>query len=235
MASSHRALAFAAALVLAACAGPDAPGQLTMSFPPAAMEPDAAWEHLADLPWPQDGQHTYKSYDDARRIFWRKMYPNGGTELYCGVDFDGRAQNAGRPGDVRRTHLPRRRDRRERARLHRPHLCRPRVQRAMADLHNLWPALGRVNSSRSRLRYGVIAGEDRPPLHRILPRLRTHRGRKGHRRAARRRERRYRALARLHALCLRPGRSKTRSATRDLCSAGCKPIRRTRKKCAVTP
>ena len=35
----------------------------------------------------------------------------------------------------------------------------PRVQHAMADLQNLWPALGRVNSSRSRLRFGEIDGE----------------------------------------------------------------------------
>jgi deoxyribonuclease-1 len=159
MAFSHRALALSAALALAACAGPERPD--TLSFLPThTMEPDAAWEHLANLPWPQNGQHTYKTYDEARRIFWRKLYPHGGTELYCGVDFDAAHQTPDNlamsvehtfPADAIAETEPGCTDRSCPA---------PRVQRAMADLNNLWPALGRVNSSRSRLRYGVISGED---------------------------------------------------------------------------
>jgi deoxyribonuclease I len=159
MALFRRAAALAALLLLVACAAPERPQSLSV-LPAAAMEPDAAWEHLASLPWPQDGQTTFKSYDEARRIFWRKMYSQGGTELYCGVEFDGARRTVLDlamsiehvfPADAIAETEPGCTDRSCPA---------PRVQRAMADLQNLWPALGRVNSSRSRLRYGVISGEE---------------------------------------------------------------------------
>ena len=115
------------------------------------------WEQLAGLPWPQGGQRKYQSYDEARRIFWKQLYPEGGTELYCGIDFDGARQISlvgesmsvehvwpadaiaeTEPGCTNRS------------------CTAGRVQRAMADLQNLWPALQKVNSSRSRLRYGTL-------------------------------------------------------------------------------
>ena len=116
---------------------------------PAAVGGTASWDALADLPWPQGGQTAFKTYDDARPVFWRKLYPQGGTELYCGVAFDGRHRTAERlamsvehvfPADAIAETEPGCKDR---------SCAAPRVQRAMADLQNLWPALGRVNSSRS--------------------------------------------------------------------------------------
>jgi deoxyribonuclease I len=148
-------------VLLSACAvsRPETPMRASMSFLPKQMEPAAVWDQLAGLPWPQDGQRTYNSYDDARRIFWRKLYPRGGTEFYCGVEFDAARKTPidqsmsvehvfpadaiaeSEPGCTNRD------------------CAAPKAQRAMADLNNLWPALARVNSSRSRLRFGVISGE----------------------------------------------------------------------------
>lgn len=146
--------------MLAACGSVDRPRPTAM---PSVLPSGTAaeqWERLAGLPWPQGGQRTFQTYDEARRIFWRKLYPTGGTELYCGVTFDGARQNEvaqalsvehtfpadaiaeSEPGCTNRT------------------CSATRVQRAMADLQNLWPALQRVNSSRSRLRYGIIDGEN---------------------------------------------------------------------------
>ena len=146
-------------LVLAACAGPEKP--LAKFAPPVApASAEAEWSTLAELPWPQGGQRTYQTYDETRRVFWKKLYPQGGTELYCGVGFDG-ARSASvsealsiehafpadaiaetEPGCTNRS------------------CSATRVQRAMADMQNLWPAFQRVNASRSRLRYGVVAEDN---------------------------------------------------------------------------
>jgi len=160
VAFSYRTFVLLAALALVACGGPDK-AMVATSMPPApaAVGGTASWDALADLPWPQGGQTTFKTYDDARPVFWRKLYPQGGTELYCGVAFD-RRHKAGKlamsvehvfPADAIAETEPTCKDR---------SCAAPRVQRAMADLQNLWPALGRVNSSRSNLRYGEIPGED---------------------------------------------------------------------------
>jgi len=152
----------ALAAVLAACGGPEKVFPTTM--PPAATtgagSPAERWENMADLPWPQGGQTTYKTYEDSRRIFWKQMYPKGGTELYCAVTFDGARKNPLNqslsvehvfPADAIAENEP--------GCTNRP-CAVPKAQRAMADLQNLWPAFQRVNSSRSNLRYGEIPGED---------------------------------------------------------------------------
>jgi len=149
-----------ASLTLAACAG--SPERPAMAGATAGItwSPATEWDRLADLPWPQEGQRTFQNYDEARRIFWKKLYPNGGTELYCGVRFDGARKDAvnealsvehAYPADSIAETEPTCTDR----------TCSvTRVARAMADLQNLWPAFQRVNSSRSKLRYGEVAGED---------------------------------------------------------------------------
>jgi deoxyribonuclease-1 len=147
-------------VLVAACAGPEKP--FAKYMPPVALPPASeaeAWARLADLPWPQGGQRKYQAYDEARRVFWRKLYPQGGVELYCGVPFDAARKNDFEqalsiehafPADAIAETEPGCTDR----------TCSAtRVQRAMADLQNLWPAFARVNSSRSRLRYGEIKGE----------------------------------------------------------------------------
>lgn len=142
---------------LGACAGPEKPVATMM---PGSMGATATnWDRLAELPWPQGGQRTYQSYDEARRIFWRKLYPDGGAELYCGVGFDGtKRNNANQPLSIEHTFPADAIAETEPGCTDRT-CSATRVQRAMADLQNLWPAVQRVNSSRSRLRYGVIEGE----------------------------------------------------------------------------
>lgn len=131
------------------------------------------WDQIAELPWPQDGQRTYATYEDARRIFWKKLYPDGGTELYCGISFDADRVSAvpgeklsvehvfpadaiaeTEPGCTNRT-------------------CQVgRVQRAMADLQNLWPALQKVNSSRGRVRFGMLPQTVKPRFPEFCPSFR---------------------------------------------------------------
>jgi hypothetical protein len=139
MAFNFRTFACVAfALLLAACQTSNESNFLPRDLAPAfATTDEQAWERLAELPWPQGGQRTYQSYDEARRVFWKKLYPDGGR-LYCGVAFDGQRRDAvnealswstpirgfdaeTEPGCTNRT-------------------CSvTRVQRAMADMQNLGP------------------------------------------------------------------------------------------------
>jgi deoxyribonuclease-1 len=175
------ALAVAAFLLSACTASLNEPRLPSASAQPAdtGLEPTQAsnWDRLAELPWPQGGQQTYKSYDDSRRIFWSKLYPEGGTELYCGVGFDAarRATVPGQklsvehafPADAIAETAPGCTDR----------TCKEgRVQRAMADLQNLWPALQSVNSSRGRTRFGVLPATTKPRFPDVCPAFRRDAG-----------------------------------------------------------
>ena len=170
-------LVVAAAAGLSACAETASESRISVAsamapWPTGANQQSADWEKLSELPWPQGGQHKYQTYDEARRIFWKKLYPAGGTELYCGVNFDADrvatvdeklsvehvfpadAIAETEPGCTNRT------------------CSATRVQRAMADLQNLWPALQKVNSSRSKLRYGVLPVSVKPRFPEICPSFR---------------------------------------------------------------
>ena len=150
------------ALLLAGCASqmadtrpqPSGGGAHQAGMLPAQR---TGWDKLAELPWPQDGQVTYPTYEDARRIFWKKLYPQGGTELYCGVSFDAdrRAAVPGQTLSVEHAFPADAIAETEPGCTNRS--CKAvRVQRAMADLQNLWPALQKVNSSRGRMRFGNL-------------------------------------------------------------------------------
>lgn len=146
-------LVFLAAVALSACA--ETPRAVRVS-PVSVSYHHLSWERLAELPWPQGGQRTYQTYDEARRIFWRKLYPAGGTELYCGVSFDGgRAEAVNEKMSVEHV-FPADSIAETEPGCSNRSCSATRVQRAMADLQNLWPALQRVNSSRSKLRFGVL-------------------------------------------------------------------------------
>jgi deoxyribonuclease-1 len=99
------------------------------------------------------GQTVIRNYATAQRdFFWSQLYPNTGRDLYCNVRFF--------PGvrltvehvyaaDWIATH----------------HGCAnrndcpiPAYGFAEADLHNLWPAIGAVNSSRGDKLFGEIPG-----------------------------------------------------------------------------
>ena len=101
------------------------------------------------------GQTVIANYEEARDdFFWPQLYADGGETLYCGVTFDSgsglsvehvyaaqwMAEAAGCPNrnecDVELFH------------------------HAAADLHNLWPAMRSINSSRGDQLFGEILGED---------------------------------------------------------------------------
>ncbi|MCB1744506.1 MAG: endonuclease [Gammaproteobacteria bacterium] len=91
-------------------------------------------------------------------VFWRNLYPHGGRTLYCGQRFEpfddqvnvehvfpmAWVGNALRCGD------------RDACRL-----SSERFNRIESDMHNLWPALKRINRARGALRFGEIEGEER--------------------------------------------------------------------------
>jgi deoxyribonuclease-1 len=99
-----------------------------------------------------------RDYEEARSIFWRDLYAEGGETLYCGVGF-GSGYNDG---------------------LNVEHVfpmswvtgalgcgtrkqCRNRSElfnRIEADLHNLYPSRQDVNAERSSYRFAELAGED---------------------------------------------------------------------------
>ena len=99
------------------------------------------------------GQTAIANYATAQRtFFWAQLYPNGGRELYCNVRFV-----AGQRLTVEHVYAA------DWIATH--HGCRnrnecliPAYGFAEADLHNLWPAIGAINSSRGDKRFGEIPG-----------------------------------------------------------------------------
>lgn len=124
-----------------------------------ATKPELDWDHIAALPWPKDGQFTYKSYDEAKRVYWRKLYPTGGIDLYCAAKFDA-SRNVGATEKMSIEHaFPADSIAEAHNGCTNRDCSATEVQRAEGDMNNLWPAIQRVNSSRGKLRYGEISGE----------------------------------------------------------------------------
>ena len=101
------------------------------------------------------GQTVIPNYDTARRdFFWTQLYSNGGRDLYCNVRFTpGQSLTVEHifAADWIATH----------------HGCPNRDECpiaaygfAEADLHNLWPAIGAINSSRGDKLFGEIPGNE---------------------------------------------------------------------------
>jgi deoxyribonuclease-1 len=104
------------------------------------------------------GQTTIPNYATAQRnFFWTKLYPTGGRDLYCNVQFlSGHRLTVEHvyAADWIATH----------------HGCKnrnkcpiPAYGFAEADLHNLWPAIGAINSSRGDKLFGEFPG-NKPTL-----------------------------------------------------------------------
>jgi deoxyribonuclease I len=101
------------------------------------------------------GQHVIPDYAAAQRDwFWTKLYVNGGRELYCNVVFL-RGQR------VTVEHVYAADWIADRFGCNNRNCSHATYKRAEADLHNLWPALGAINSSRGNKRFGEIPGEKR--------------------------------------------------------------------------
>jgi len=103
------------------------------------------------------GQTRIKDYEEARSLFWRKLYNHGGQTLYCERRF-GAGYNPGInvehvfPMSWVTNHL----------KCGRRKQCRETSEefnRVEADLHNLYPSRSDVNDARGAMRFGEIPGE----------------------------------------------------------------------------
>lgn len=109
-------------------------------------------------------QTVIDDYEDARDDhFWPELYEDAGQTIYCNIEFDGRegmtvehvyaaqwmAEAVGCPN--------------------RQNCDSTLFHHAEADLHNLWPANGRINSSRGDKLFSEIPGEDQRRFEDICP------------------------------------------------------------------
>lgn len=98
-------------------------------------------------------------YETARKVFWKKLYNEGGKTLYCGKKLKS-TYNKG----VNIEHVfpaswiayTLRCGKRKQCRLN-----SPQFNLIEADLHNLYPARSDINKARSNYRFAIIPGEQR--------------------------------------------------------------------------
>jgi len=105
------------------------------------------------------GQTGIEDYEQARKLFWRHLYDDGGETLYCGKRL-GSGYNAG----VNIEHVFPMAWVTNALRCGRRKECREtsdRFNQIEADLHNLFPARTDVNDARGAMRFGIIPGEKR--------------------------------------------------------------------------
>lgn len=108
-------------------------------------------------------QTVFAGYAVVRdTVFWSLFYVLGGATLYCEIPFDRDGNLAPALAGERLTieHVYPQQWIAEHFGCARAAGCTdPRFRAAAADLHNLWPALGRINASRGQRRFGEIEGE----------------------------------------------------------------------------
>lgn len=112
------------------------------------MESDAA-----------SGQTGIEDYEEARMLFWKRLYNEGGRTLYCDELF-GTGYNPGINVEhvfpmawvTNALNCGHRKQCRESS---------ERFNQVEADLHNLYPARSEVNDARGAMRFGEITGERR--------------------------------------------------------------------------
>lgn len=124
-------------------------------------------------------QSQIDGYNTARdQYFWNRLYPMGGVTVYCSHVFPSEQVRRASGG-------PRVSDAGERLSVEHAYpadwmaeangcpnrnQCDVSAYRfAEADLHNLWPALGRINSSRSDLPLNELPGEAERRFETICP------------------------------------------------------------------
>jgi deoxyribonuclease-1 len=105
------------------------------------------------------GGQRLNDYETARSVFWKELYPDGGTTLYCRKLF-GPGYNRG----INIEHVFPASWIAYDLRCGKRYQCREnsRVFNQMeADLHNLYPARSDVNKARNNYRFADIPGEKR--------------------------------------------------------------------------
>ena len=114
---------------------------------------------LLPLTLPAVEQYAFKDYEQARPVFWRQVYPDGGRTLYCNRPFKG-----GRHRSVNVEHVLPMGWAMKAEGCRKREQCRvssPRFNRMEADLHNMYPALRRINKARGSFPFAMIPGEER--------------------------------------------------------------------------
>ncbi|RYY87322.1 MAG: hypothetical protein EOO15_12265 [Chitinophagaceae bacterium] len=124
------------------------------------------WQLIDGMSWPKP-QARFNNFDSAKARFW-SVYENGGTELYCRVKFNTAAARSpnqqDKPLNIEHAYPA------DRIALFFGHPDRDcgasassfvdkKCARAVADMHNLWPAYQSINSSRKDLRFADLPGE----------------------------------------------------------------------------
>lgn len=105
------------------------------------------------------GQTGIETYEDARPVFWRQVYPDGGRTLYCDEPF-GPGYNRG----LNIEHVFPMAWVTNALKCGTRNQCRrnsDRFNQIEADLHNLYPSRTEVNDARGAMRFGDIPGERR--------------------------------------------------------------------------
>lgn len=98
-----------------------------------------------------------ENYADARSVFWKQIYHEGGETLYCGVNF-----GSGYNSDINIEHVypmswvTKQLNCGDRSQCRRNNA---RFNQIEADLHNLYPSLETANSMRSSFAFSEISGE----------------------------------------------------------------------------
>ncbi len=104
-----------------------------------------------------------KSYNDALKILWGKVYRKGGKTLYCDVPFSTKNRKQRRKL-VNAEHVfpmswaAKALDCGTRKQCHKKN---KKFREIESDLHNIYPAVIRINKARSNFRFGEVAGEKR--------------------------------------------------------------------------
>lgn len=98
-------------------------------------------------------------YNEARKIFWKSLYPTKGNTLYCGKSFISNQRDGiniehvfPMSWAINGLHCGTRKQ------------CRiksAQFNKIEADLHNLYPSRSDVNQQRSSYRFGEVSGEKR--------------------------------------------------------------------------
>ena len=106
-------------------------------------------------------QTVIPNYNKARDVFWNKLYPKGNWTIYCGVRFNNRKETVdGRKLSIE--HVYPQSWVSKAMGCNSVSSCRKTNKKfnyAVADLHNMYPALRNVNSSRGNSLLSIIEGE----------------------------------------------------------------------------
>ena len=111
---------------------------------------------LSSAPPAAADQTRLVNYDEARRLFWARLYPQGGTTLYCGEPFVRRNPSLNIEHVYAASWMAKHLQCGSREQCRR---TSPRFNHMEADLHNLHPDLEVTNAARKDYRFGECPGE----------------------------------------------------------------------------